>query len=113
LKCVNRINDRDSYENYNADRHNRMGQEDGRLTQTFTNQELLAAACQELHILVGSLQEREDAWTRRLAQDTHWRNEVDRRLQTVLNLLDRSLRIGPSNNVAGPDGGHPDWTQSR
>jgi hypothetical protein len=40
-------------------------------------------------------------WTEKLAQDTNWRNAVDGKLQTILDLLSHSLRIGPSQTVAG------------
>jgi hypothetical protein len=74
-----------------------MGQEDG-LTQTFAYQQLLAAKYQELNKLVDLLQERDDKWMRKLAQDTDWRVAVDRKLQTILNVLRYS--IAPSQTIA-------------
>jgi hypothetical protein len=82
-----------------------MGQEDDRLTQTFTDQQHLAAKYQELDTLamqrIDFLQEIEDERTEKLAQDTNWRIAIDGKLQTILNLLSHSLRIGPSQTVAG------------
>jgi hypothetical protein len=78
-----------------------MGQEDGRLKSTFTDQQFLAAKYQELDTLVYLLQEREDEWKRKLAQDANWRIAVDGKLQTILSLLGRLLVIGPSQTVAG------------
>jgi len=75
-----------------------MGQEDGRLTQTFAYQQLLAAKYQELNTLVDLLQEHDDKWMRKLAQDTDWRVAVDRKLQNILNVLLYS--VGPSQTIA-------------
>jgi len=60
------------------------------LLQTSIDQQLLAVKYQELNKLVDLLQERDKEWMRRLAQDTNWRMAVDRKLQTILNVLDRS-----------------------
>jgi len=77
-----------------------MGQEDGHLTQTFTNQQLLATKYQGLDMLVDLLQECDDKWSRKLAQDASWGVAVDGKLQTILDLLGRSPQIGHSQTVA-------------
>ena len=87
-----------------------MGQEDDRLTQTFAGQQRLAAKYQELNTLVmqyiGLLQEHDDKWTKKLAQDTSSRIAIDVKLQTILNLLGRSaLQIGPSQTDTGDSSG--------
>lgn len=82
-----------------------MGQEDHGLTQTFTGQQHLAAKYQELGTLamqcIDLLQEIDDQWTEKLAQDSDWRIAMEGKLQTILNLLSHSLQIGPSQTVAG------------
>jgi hypothetical protein len=85
-----------------------MGQGD-RLTQTFTGEQHLAAKYQELDMLVMQhmdlWQERDDEWKERLAGDTDWRNEIDGKLQTILDLLNYSVLTSysiPTANNFGP-----------
>jgi hypothetical protein len=83
-----------------------MSQEDDRLTQIFAGQQRLAVKYQELDMLImqhiSLLQECDDEWTEKLAQDTSWRIAVDGKLQTILNLLGRSaLQIGPLQTDTG------------
>ena len=49
------------------------------------------AKYQELDALIDLLQEHVDQWTRKLAQDTNWRIAIDRKLQTIVNILGCSI----------------------
>ena len=78
-----------------------MGLEDNNLMQILTNQQLLAGKYQELNMLADILHELINEWKRKLAQDTEWQMAVDRKLQTILDLLGYSpAPIGPSRTVA-------------
>jgi hypothetical protein len=74
-----------------------MGQEDERHTQIFTSQQHLVKYLDTLAMQRIDFLRESDEWTENLA---NWRIAVDGKLQTILNLLSHSLRIGPSQTVA-------------
>lgn len=69
-----------------------MGLEDD-LTPIFIDQQLLMLKIQEL----------DNKLTKKLALDAEWGMAVDRKLQTILDVLGHSVQVGPSQTVnSGP-----------
>lgn len=67
----------------------KMGQEDDDVTQTFTGQQHQLDTLIMRHIDLWRELDRD--WTEKQIQDSHWRTAIDVKLQTIINLLGRSV----------------------